>query len=477
MNEFRAIAPPAEVSLGERARRLWRREAESVGLRNYWRDPLLRRLLASADLIAASLAVVTFGFAGGTSAGFWAIVLLPGWILLAKFFSLYDRDQRALRHLTADEIGSIFLWSLTATAATTIFVLLVPGRELGLKGVVAAGIVAALAAVMLRSTARSLWRYLTPPEQTLIVGGGALADAVGRKLEIFRDIHIQLSGRRDTLSVATLRSNEDALAGVDRVILASTSISEVLLTELLKVCRRDKIKLSLIPPMRGMFGTAVSLDHVADLPVIAYNTWDVSRSSLLLKRIVDVTVALAALILLAPVLVVVAICTALTGGPGPVVYAQTRAGKDGEPFRMYKFRTMVCDAEERLADLISIEELEEPVFKLRDDPRVTRIGRFLRRTSIDEMPQLVNVLKGEMSLVGPRPEQLDIVARYRPEHQFRLAVKPGITGPMQVFGRGGLGFDERLAVEREYIENLSVGRDLRILALTLAAVVRGEGAY
>jgi lipopolysaccharide/colanic/teichoic acid biosynthesis glycosyltransferase len=117
------------------------------------------------------------------------------------------------------------------------------------------------------------------------------------------------------------------------------------------------------------------------------------------------------------------------------------------------------------------------MFKLRDDPRVTRVGRLLRRTSLDELPQLVNVLRGDMSLVGPRPEQTELVDRYLPEHRFRLLVRPGLTGPMQVFGRGELTFEERLAVEREYIENLSLGRDARILALTFSAVVHGKGAF
>ena len=117
------------------------------------------------------------------------------------------------------------------------------------------------------------------------------------------------------------------------------------------------------------------------------------------------------------------------------------------------------------------------MFKLADDPRVTRVGRLLRRTSLDELPQLWNVLRGDMSLVGPRPEQIDLVERYRPEHRFRLSVKPGITGPMQVFGRGDLTFHERLAVELDYIENLSLRRDLHILALTVSAVWAGRGAY
>jgi len=138
---------------------------------------------------------------------------------------------------------------------------------------------------------------------------------------------------------------------------------------------------------------------------------------------------------------------------------------------------MVRDAEALLPGLVSFDELADPMFKLKADPRVTRVGRVLRRTSIDELPQLVNVLRGDMSIVGPRPEQLDLVERYAPEHQFRLQVKPGITGPMQVYGRGELTFDERLAVEREYVENLSLARDIRIVLMTLPAVLGKRGAY
>jgi exopolysaccharide biosynthesis polyprenyl glycosylphosphotransferase len=236
------------------------------------------------------------------------------------------------------------------------------------------------------------------------------------------------------------------------------------------------VKLSVVPPARGLFGTAVRLEHIADLPVIQYNTWDISRSTAFLKRVIDVAVALPAVVLLSPLLAAIALAVRLDSR-GPALYVQLRAGLGGRPFRIYKFRTMVVEAEEALRELVQFETLREPMFKLENDPRVTRVGRVLRRTSLDELPQLFNVVRGDMSLVGPRPEQLELVARYSPEHHFRMAVKPGLTGPMQVYGRGQLGFEERLAVEREYVENLSLGRDVRILTLTLAAVVTGRGAY
>jgi lipopolysaccharide/colanic/teichoic acid biosynthesis glycosyltransferase len=155
----------------------------------------------------------------------------------------------------------------------------------------------------------------------------------------------------------------------------------------------------------------------------------------------------------------------------PVFYRGERVGRAGRVFTMLKFRTLKPDAETRLGGYLGPELVE------RTRAEVTRLGRWLRATQLDEIPQLWNVLRGDMSLVGPRPEQIELVRRYRPEHRFRLAVKPGLTGPMQVFGRGQLSFEERLAVERDYIENLSISRDLRILALTIPSVFGGHGAY
>jgi lipopolysaccharide/colanic/teichoic acid biosynthesis glycosyltransferase len=163
--------------------------------------------------------------------------------------------------------------------------------------------------------------------------------------------------------------------------------------------------------------------------------------------------------------------------PGPALFRQTRIGQGGRPFRIFKLRTMVADAEARLPELVDLAALTQPAFKLRADPRITRVGHFLRRWSLDELPQLLNVLAGEMSLVGPRPEEAALVARYTDAQRRRLAVKPGMTGPMQINGRGDLPFDQRLALELDYIEHYTVARDLVILLRTAPAVIRGAGAY
>ncbi|MCB0252049.1 MAG: sugar transferase, partial [Anaerolineae bacterium] len=163
--------------------------------------------------------------------------------------------------------------------------------------------------------------------------------------------------------------------------------------------------------------------------------------------------------------------------PGPIFFGQTRVGENGRPFRILKLRSMVCDAEARLPEVVDLNALHEPVFKLPDDPRVTRVGRVLRRTSLDEAPQFLNVLRGDMSLVGPRPEEEQVVARYSDEQRRRLAVKPGITGPMQINGRGDLSLQERLRLELDYIDNYSLRRDVAIMLRTIPAIMRGDGAY
>ncbi len=195
-----------------------------------------------------------------------------------------------------------------------------------------------------------------------------------------------------------------------------------------------------------------------------------------LKRLIDVIGALGGLIVSAPLMLLIAIAIKLDS-PGPVLFVQMRAWRDGKPFRMYKFRSMVADAEARLNEVIAQNRLPLPVFKIPADPRVTRVGKILRRFSLDELPQFVNVLNGEMSLVGPRPEEMRIVALYSDWHRRRLAVKPGITGPMQTYGRGALTLDERVRLELAYIENYSLWKDFYFLLKTIPAVLGGRGAF
>jgi len=194
------------------------------------------------------------------------------------------------------------------------------------------------------------------------------------------------------------------------------------------------------------------------------------------KRALDVVVAAVALLVLAPLCAVIALAVVLDS-PGPALFRQRRVGQHGRPFVMYKFRSMVDGAEEQLAAVRHLNSHRGPVFKARDDPRVTRMGRWLRRSSLDELPQLLNVLRGEMSLVGPRPPLPAEVAHYTAREWRRLAVRPGMTCLWQINGRSEVGFEEWVEMDLAYIERWSLWLDLAILLRTLPAVVSGRGAY
>jgi len=249
---------------------------------------------------------------------------------------------------------------------------------------------------------------------------------------------------------------------------------------LLKVLRRDAGVLPIAMPMLVVRAAALGAGLVTGYIRFAFRAAPrkpvLSPFNRVAKRVMDIVGALVGLILTAPVMAVMAVIIKLDS-PGPVLFKQTRIGENGRSFRIVKLRSMVDGAEYRLPEIVNVEQLESPAFKVKDDPRVTRVGRFLRRTSLDELPQFWNVLAGDMSLVGPRPEEVCIVQKYNDWHRRRLAVKPGMTGPMQVNGRGDLPLDQRVHLELDYIEHYSLWRDVVILARTLPAWISGKGAY
>jgi exopolysaccharide biosynthesis polyprenyl glycosylphosphotransferase len=195
-----------------------------------------------------------------------------------------------------------------------------------------------------------------------------------------------------------------------------------------------------------------------------------------LKRLLDLLLAGLGLVATMPICLAIVFAIKLDS-PGPAIFVQERVGRDGRKFRFYKFRSMYIDAEQRLAELQHKNEVDGPVFKIRKDPRISRVGAILRRTSLDELPQLLNVLRGEMSMVGPRPPLPGEVEQYRPEDLVRLNVKPGLTCLWQVRGRSTLGFDIWMEYDREYVRDLSLWLDLKILAQTVGAVITCRGAY
>jgi exopolysaccharide biosynthesis polyprenyl glycosylphosphotransferase len=399
--------------------------------------------------------------------------------VLAKVFGLYDRDHKVIRHLTVDEVPYLALWAFAGAALVALLVPATGADSLTAVMIGRGAAVAFVASIALRAAARWGWRSMVPPERTALLGAGELAQVTRRKISLYRDMHMELAIELPVPDVNGERGVEqlqDLADQVDRIIVARAGVDSQLVGALSLACRHSETKLSVVSSLRGKALPAPQMTQVADLPVFEYDTWDVPRSTMLLKRCLDLMLSSLGLLLLAPLVPLIALAIKLDDR-GPTFFRQRRAGLDGRPFEMVKFRTMRTDAERRLGEIVRFEELLEPMFKVNGDPRITRVGRMLRRLSLDEAPQLWNVLRGEMSIVGPRPEQVEIVERYGTEHLFRLQVKPGMTGPMQVHGRGELTFAERLAVEADYIDNVSILRDLRILALTVPAVIRGTGAY
>jgi exopolysaccharide biosynthesis polyprenyl glycosylphosphotransferase len=458
------------------------------------KDALRRRLLFTADVLCFLLAVAAMTLVEGTSDPLWALVTLPGWILIAKLEELYDADHPKIWHLTVDEAQGIFHWITLSVAATLFFIRALPDVTLTVDSAIALYGTALVAAFVLRAAARAIWRWIVPPERALVLGSGALADAVARKLALEPGHHLSVlelntaaasaanggGGRSAAVQFEDL-SKQDlkalvAESGAERIVLAMPELDETTLARVVSVCRSEGVKLSVMPPMRAMLGTAVRLSHIAELPVIEYGTWGTSWSSMAAKRAIDIALSALVLVILSPLMLVIALAVKLDSR-GPALFKQLRAGRRARPFRILKFRTMCQDAEERISEVVPVDTLSEPMFKVRDDPRVTRVGRFLRRTSLDELPQLINVLRGEMSLVGPRPEEVWLVERYGETERFRLDMRPGLTGPMQVHGRGELNFQERMAVEREYVENYSLRKDMKILLRTVFTILKPKGAY
>jgi exopolysaccharide biosynthesis polyprenyl glycosylphosphotransferase len=223
-------------------------------------------------------------------------------------------------------------------------------------------------------------------------------------------------------------------------------------------------------------GARVELGELDGLPMLTFDRAPNDEVGLLVKRAFDVVSSACALLLFSPVLLATAVAIKLES-PGPVFFRQVRVGKNGRPFRMFKFRSMHVDAEARLESLRALNEVSGPVFKMRNDPRVTRVGRFIRRTSIDELPQFLNVLFGEMSVVGPRPPVPAEVRQYQRWQRRRLSVKPGITCTWQVSGRSDISFDQWMALDLEYIDTWSFWQDIRICFRTVPAVLMSRGAH
>lgn len=267
-----------------------------------------------------------------------------------------------------------------------------------------------------------------------------------------------------------------ASQGVTTVISTLSSSEHLQTAALVEQLHGLAVDLRVAPDLLDLAYARATISHIEGIPLVGLRDPVLSPSSRLIKYSFDRLVSLAALVCCAPIFLAIAVAIKLDSR-GPVFYGARRIGEAGHPFTMWKFRTMCAGAEAALPEAVGEERLAAGVYKVPDDPRVTRVGRWLRRTSLDELPNLVNVLRGEMSLVGPRPEQPFIVAGYEPWQHRRTAIRPGMTGWWQINGRGDLPMHQHTDFDLYYVENYSLLLDLRILGRTVGAVIAGRGAY
>ena len=457
------------------------------------RDAARRRWLAVADVVAILAAYGCVWLLNPPPVDLltrWPLLAaLPGWVLLNKLMGLYDRDDKVVHKSTLDELprilNSVTLGSLLAFMLFPVFsdIETLRGQTmvfwLSLMGLMPA----------LRATARFWVRERHGKERCLIVGRPAMSALIARKLDQHPEYATHVVGFVDEAEDAVVAEHgvlpklggvEDFAAvcerhAVERVLVGFSSISHEQLLDIIRQAKRARIKISIVPRLSEVIGHNAVVDEIEGMTVLSLRGLTRSRSSLLLKRGIDVAGALGGLVVLSPLLLAIAAAVKLTSR-GPVLYRQERAGRDGRRFRMLKFRTMVANADQLKPALLHLNEADGIMFKISDDPRITRLGRVLRRTSIDELPQLVNVLRGEMSLVGPRPlvpAEADHVIGW---HRARLDLKPGLTGPWQVLGRTAIPFHEMVKIDYLYVAEWSLWNDVRLLLRTLPVVVFARGA-
>ncbi|RKZ32475.1 hypothetical protein DRQ19_04040 [bacterium] len=264
--------------------------------------------------------------------------------------------------------------------------------------------------------------------------------------------------------------------GITELILCDFDISQEEILRIIYECHKENILFEMVPKIHGLLSGNIQIDYIDGIATIAFSDLVLKGWQRIAKRTLDVVFTTMALILLLPLFAATAVAIKVTS-PGPVFFKQVRIGRNGRRFWMWKFRSMYEDAERRLAELLALNEKEGPIFKIRNDPRITPIGRFIRRYSIDELPQLFNVMLGDMSLVGPRPPLPSEVEKYESWQLKRTDTTPGMTGLWQISGRSNTSFADMVRLDISYIENWSIWLDIYILMKTIPAVLKSEGAY
>jgi exopolysaccharide biosynthesis polyprenyl glycosylphosphotransferase len=446
------------------------------------RDRRYRRLLVAADVLATAVALaVCIPLLGDREDMVTPLVLAGGPVLvvIGKILGLYDRDELLLRKTTLDEAPKLFqVATLTALVLWLSKGLMIEGA-LGRKQVLGLWLMLAVLLPLGRGLARMIARRHVPVENCLLVGDPRACDTARLKIDGSPAVHATVVAQVDLEAASEAEDAAAALAllaterDVHRVVIAPTATDQGEVLNLIRAAKNLGLKVSVLPRMLEVVGSSVEFDDLEGLNVMGVRRFGLTRSSWLVKRGMDLAGSILALVLMSPVFLAAAIAIKLDSR-GQVFFRQQRVGRDGRIFWMLKFRTMVADAARRQRDLLDLNEAEG-LFKIAEDPRITRVGRLLRRTSLDELPQLVNVLRGEMSLVGPRPLVLEDDRQVEGWYRRRLHLTPGMTGRWQVLGSARIPLNEMVKLDYLYVANWSLWEDVKILLRTIAFVVGRKG--
>jgi exopolysaccharide biosynthesis polyprenyl glycosylphosphotransferase len=441
------------------------------------REARHRRLLGIADVLAVTLTLIlVLNVIGHDKAAVILLASMPLVIVPFKIAGLYDRDDLRLVHSTLDEVPILMQLTALFALGVTILQSVVVQGSLGGDQIAGLWLGAFAAIVVARALARWLAGRTSPVERCLVIGETERAFVIHERLAASR-------ARATVVASLPLAADDlDVLGGssairelvheldVHRIVIAPSANETTASTGLIRVAKAVGVRVSVLPRMFEVVGSAVEFDDVDGMTMLGIRRFGLSHSSRLLKRAFDLVATAVGVLFVAPILGAIALAIRLDT-KGPVIFRQTRVGRDGQHFSICKFRTMVVDADARKDELRVQNEAGDGLFKITNDPRVTRVGKFLRATSLDELPQLINVLRGEMSLVGPRPLVVDEDAQVLGMDRSRLHLTPGMTGPWQVLGTR-VPMQEMVGLDYLYVANWSLWLDIKVLVRTVQHVAR-----
>jgi exopolysaccharide biosynthesis polyprenyl glycosylphosphotransferase len=453
------------------------------------RDQLFRRSLLVADVVAIVGAFLLLGQVSSRALQLTWVSALGLLTLLvgAKVLGLYDRDEVLLHKTTLDEAPKLFhMATLGALGAWLAGGFVIEGSTLGRREALLLWLALIVLLILARAGMRALVLRVTPAERCLLIGDQASARTIRSKLSghsgVNADLvaHIALDDAArwsaKTFSAQRLSEIRDLARSLDihRAIIAPGGSDTGEMLDLVRTLKAIGVRVSVLPRLLEVVGSSVEFDDLHGVTIMGVRRFELTRSSAAVKRVFDLAGTTLGLLAIAPLMLAIVVAIKLDDG-GPIFFRQRRVGQHGHHFDMLKFRTMVPGADAMKDALRARNEAQDGLFKIAEDPRVTRVGKLLRRSALDELPQLINIVRGEMSLVGPRPLVIDEDERLEGWYRRRLELKPGMTGPWQILGPARVPLQEMGAIDYLYVANWSLWGDVKILLRTVPHVLGRRG--